>query len=35
MNAFTRRRFMLDLAAIGGIIALTAGRQLEARPPVR
>jgi hypothetical protein len=32
MNAFTRRRFMLDLAAIGGIIALTAGRQLEARP---
>ena len=32
MNAFTRRRFMLDLAAVGGIIALTAGQQLEARP---
>jgi len=32
MNSFTRRRFLLDLAAIGGILALTAGQELEARP---
>lgn len=32
MNSFTRRRFLLDLAAIGGIVALAAGQELEARP---
>lgn len=32
MNSFTRRRFLLDLAAVGGIVAMTAGQQLEARP---
>lgn len=32
MNATSRRRFILDLAAVGGIVALTAGQQLEARP---
>ncbi len=32
MNSFTRRRFLLDLAAVGGIIAMTAGQELEARP---
>lgn len=32
MNSLTRRRFLLDLAAIGGILAVTAGDQLQARP---
>lgn len=32
MNSFTRRRFLLDLAAIGGILAFSAGQELEARP---
>ncbi|MBX3170322.1 MAG: hypothetical protein KF760_23150 [Candidatus Eremiobacteraeota bacterium] len=32
MNSFTRRRFLLDLAAVGGILALAAGQELEARP---
>ena len=32
MNSYTRRRFLLDLAAVGGIIALAAGQELEARP---
>lgn len=32
MNAFTRRRFLLHLAAIGGILAFSAGQELEARP---
>lgn len=32
MNSFTRRRFLLDLAAVGGIVALAAGQELEARP---
>lgn len=32
MDKVTRRRFLLDLASIGGIIALAAGHGAQARP---
>lgn len=32
MNSISRRRFLLDLAAVGGLIPLLAGDQLQARP---
>ena len=32
MNPISRRRLLLDLAAVGGIVALMAGHELEARP---
>lgn len=32
MDKLTRRRFLLDLACVGGVIALAAGHGLQARP---